>query len=97
MPYIKEQDKVQVVANLDRLIENIKEFPLEEREGVVNYVISTVVASSLKPDTGWRYKWLNRAMGVLTCATQEFYRRLVAPYEDNCIKKNGDILEYMKD
>ena len=38
-----------------------------------------------------RYFYLNRAMGVLECIKQEFYRRVAAPYEDIKIVENGDV------
>lgn len=66
----------------------------DEFEGVCNYTISRIVAGVMRPATGWRYKWLNRAYGTFLSAAAEFYRRVVGPYEDNCIKKNGDIPEY---
>jgi len=31
------------------------------------------------------------AMGVLSAITEEFYRRKVAPYEDEKIVENGDV------
>jgi len=34
---------------------------------------------------------MNDVMGALSGASQEFYRRHVAGYEDECIKKNGDV------
>jgi len=30
---------------------------------------------------------------ALRCAKQEFHRRIAAPYEDKCIKNNGDIYD----
>ena len=83
-----------VSRQVDELVAAIKCFDPEDREGVVNYSISRIVAGSLKPDTGWRYKFLNRAYGTFLSAAAEFYRRMVAPYEDKCIEKNGDIPEY---
>ena len=34
---------------------------------------------------------MNQIIGVLESVKQEFYRRVVAPYEDKKIKENGDI------
>jgi hypothetical protein len=45
----------------------------------------------MKPKDGWRYKWINRAVGVLDCLKFEFYRRLAAPYEDKAVARNGDL------
>jgi hypothetical protein len=31
-------------------------------------------------------------MGVMDCASKEFYRTVVAPYEEAAIVRNGDII-----
>jgi hypothetical protein len=104
MPYINEEMKNRITAirnasveeQVDCLIDTIRNnfFDEAEFEGVCNYCISRIVAGVMKPNTGWRYKWLNRAYGTFLSAAAEFYRRVVAPYEDGCIEKNGDIEEY---
>jgi hypothetical protein len=102
MPYISDSlkqregtDKVSLKFAVEDLIDDIKcQYSEEEYEGVCNYVISRVVAGVMRPQKGWRYKWLNRAHGTFLSAAAEFYRRMVAPYEDVCILKNGDIEEY---
>ena len=104
MPYINEEmQERETSPGIDEdfadqvtgLIDGIKrEFPLEEREGAVNYAISRIVAGSLRPEERWRYAALNHALGTFFSAGLEFYRRLVGPYEDLCIAKNGDIPEY---
>ena len=33
-------------------------------------------------------------MGVLSCVGAEFYRRVIAPYEDKKIIQNGDVEPY---
>ena len=102
MPYINEEmrSRCQFKAGpleerIDFLITHIRdEYDKGELEGVCNHTISRIVAGVMRPKNGWRYKWLNRAYGTFMSAGAEFYRRLVAPYEDECIKKNGDIPEY---
>lgn len=37
-----------------------------------------------------------RAHGVFSAAAAEFYRRLIAPYEDKAIENNGDIAAYIR-
>jgi len=37
------------------------------------------------------YYHLSNIMGCLDCASKEFYRRIVAPYEDKKIVENGDV------
>ena len=42
----------------------------------------------------WRYKWINRVIGVLECAKLEFYRRVATEKEDNAVASNGEIEVY---
>jgi hypothetical protein len=37
------------------------------------------------------YAWYNEIIGVLECAKLEFYRRAISIYENDAIKRNGDI------
>ena len=83
--------------NVDAVIRNIKTVDIEDREGLCNYDISGIVAGSIKPESGWRYRYLNRAYGTFLSAASEFYRRIVGPYEDRCINLHGDIPEYKEE
>ena len=31
---------------------------MKEIEGVMNYTISTLLSKRMKPESGWRYKWI---------------------------------------
>lgn len=102
MPYITEEMRGRSPEGCKKLSEQIgtiiatirAEFDTDDFEGVCNYTISRIVAGVMKPKDGWRYKWLNRAYGTFLGAGAEFYRRVVGPYEDRCVEKNGDIPEY---
>ena len=37
------------------------------------------------------YGTLNNVIGALECAKLEFYRRMVAPFEDTKLVENGDV------
>lgn len=104
MPYISEASKKSTVNSklvqatfeekVDAVIEQIRVFNLDDREGLCNYAISRIVSESLKPQVGgWKYKHLNRAYGTFLSAAAEFYRRRVVPYENRTAEKNGDIYE----
>lgn len=67
-----------------------------KRPGPTNYVITRIVARALKPDDGWSYHSISRAIAVLRDAATEMERRLMAPYEDDKSAENGDIMEYME-
>ena len=81
MPYIKQKDRDRLDKYISKLYPNIYS------SGELNYVITML----LKQLYGRNYSELNRAMGVLECVKQEFYRRDLVPYEEEKIKENGDI------
>ena len=58
--------------------------------GELNYIITKICLKYLE-DNGLRYQTINDIMGSLEGAKAEFYRRVVAPYEDEKIKENGDV------
>jgi len=88
MPYIKREERRRLDPEIDALIAKLKEAAPEQLDGQLNYVISRLLITLYPP----RYFNFNRAMGVLASVMHEFYRRFVAPYEDQKIKENGDII-----
>src|SRR3972149_3470230 len=94
MPYVNRATRPRLDAAKATLIREILDLPEDERDGAVNYCISEIFSYSLRPRTGWRYRSLQYAYGVFFAAAAEFYRRLVAPYEDTAIAKNGDVPVY---
>jgi len=92
MPYIKQSMRGRLDAELNALIENILADPemVENKEGVLNYIITMLVHSVMLKD-GIRYKKVNDAIGVLECAKLELYRRAAAPYEDKKAREQGDV------
>ncbi len=104
MPYINNDMKQTscvsepdstLEESVNAVINHIRSHTSSDRDGMCNYAISRIVAGSLKPSTGWKYKNLNRAYGTFLSAASEFYRRVVSKYEDRCIARNGDIPEFM--
>lgn len=87
MPYIKKEDRPALDKLIEPLINYLKSRPLEEQDGALNYSV-TKILKNLYPA---KYFHLNRALGVLTAIKDEFYRRVVAPHEDQKIKENGDV------
>ena len=96
MPYINQVARDILEPKIDALAQLLKSYSDDEIEGVMNYTITELINRGMKRDE-WRYKWINRLMGVLECVKFEFYRRLVSPYEDEAIKKSGDIQAYKID
>jgi hypothetical protein len=84
LPYIKQENRKKFDDGVDKLIENIT------AAGELNYIITRLCLGYLRLK-GKRYVNLNEIIGILECAKEEFYRRQVAPYEDEKIKENGDV------
>jgi hypothetical protein len=87
LPYIKPEKRTKYDKVLGELVGILKSLPVEEVDGEVNYVVTKM----LKEVYPLRYFHINRAVGVLECIKQEFYRRVAAPYEDTKIKESGDV------
>ena len=91
MPYIKEEDRIQFADATNDIIDSILEETSEtSRAGMLNYVISRIIAELLDAE-GLTYNRLNTYMGVLECAKQELYRRVASDFEDEKMKANGDV------
>lgn len=58
--------------------------------GELNFVLTSICCNYLH-DEGKTYEVLNEIIGVLECVKQEFYRRVVVPYEANKKELNGDV------
>ena len=97
MPYIKPELRARINSYLHELTEQIcfMEHDVIKRPGIVNYVISRIAAITLKPEEGWSYHSLSRAIAVLRDAATEMERRLMAKREDQVIKDNGDLEDYL--
>lgn len=92
MPYIDPDRREVFDPQIDSLVEQLTHFGANEdpKVGEVNYVISKLLVKLLRK-RGISYTLANNLSGVLSCVDKEFYRRWVAPYEDEKIKENGDI------
>ncbi len=87
MPYIKKEQRPAVDELVNPLINYLKSLPLEDQDGSLNYAVTKII-KHVYPQ---KYFHFNRALGVLTAITQEFYRKIIGLYEDTKIKENGDV------
>ena len=87
MPYIIEEHRWTVDGPINELLKQIDRHAPDDRAGIVNYIITRLL-NAVFPR---RYYSLALAIGVLVTCGLEFYRRVVAPYEDAKIKENGDV------
>lgn len=82
MPYIKQVDRIR----LDD--EGLGQSAAAA--GELNYEFTKLIKKYLA-DNGLNYAKINDVVGALEGAKLEFYRRVVAPYEDQKIVENGDV------
>lgn len=84
MPYITQKER----RKFDDLEDQV--FALDEiSAGELNYLVTKLCNKYL--ERGLRYEHLNAVIGVLECAKNEIYRRIVVPYEDKKAQLNGDV------
>lgn len=87
MPYIKSENRPVIDELALPLIEHLKSLPVEEQDGALNYLVTKII-KNMYP---MKYFHLNRALGVLSAISQELYRVVIGPYEDEKIKENGSV------
>ncbi len=92
MPYIAEDRRAKLDPHVSEVISTLRE--LGWSEGDLNYTISRLIGAAFEEES--RYHTIARVTGVLKNVSDEFYRRLAAPYEEQAIKKNGDVSEFAR-
>lgn len=89
MPYIPQEAR-------DRLDKEDAVYDIQT-PGELNYALTMICSVYLqnqadkKGNPAPKYYDYNEVMGALECCKLELYRRLVAPYEDESIERNGDV------
>lgn len=102
MPYVApniRQAKLEELSSIDHLDDYIDGIiaiargavPDEKLSGLANYIISRITTGVLNPKN---YSEMADVVKTFECAKLEFVRRVMNPYEDAAIAKNGDIPEY---
>lgn len=83
MPYLTKDNKDEVLDSPAAI----------SQPGELNFLATQAVIDFLKNQGAMKGKYTsyNAAIGALECCKLEFYRRMVAPYEDLKIKENGDV------
>lgn len=94
MPYIADSKRAKIDEQLELLAETIREegyqsdLEMAALAGMLNYTITRLILSIIP---GRKYWIIATVTGVLQNVSDEFYRRYVVPYEDEQLKKNGDV------
>jgi hypothetical protein len=83
MPYIEPKDR----PNMDDVV-NLMLLNGVKPNGKLNYVLFKLCKKTVVPESYNSYK---NFIGELEECIAEIRRRLLAPYEDEKIKKNGDV------
>lgn len=79
MPYIKSEDRNKVLDS-----------GKAETAGELNFLV-TLICGDYLATKGTNYQVINDIIGALEGAKIEFYRRIVAQYEDKKAQENGDV------
>ena len=94
MPYIKQEQRAQVDAQIKELANSILNTIGDDKTqcaGVLNYTI-TKLLSEVYTLNKVRYNDLNEIIGMFECCKQEFYRMCITPYENLKLLENGSVL-----
>ena len=94
MPYIKQEQRAQVDAQIKELTNSILNTigdDKTQRAGVLNYTITKLLSEVYTLDKV-RYNDLNEIMGMFECCKHEFYRMGITPYENLKLLENGSVL-----
>lgn len=83
MPYINKEVREAVQKN---------QYNISIPPGVLNYKITKLLLDYIE-DHGLSYETINSAMGILSCVSQELYRRVAVPYEEQKMRENGDVFK----
>lgn len=94
MPYIKHEDRVQNVPDRDVEISRLEIGILLGKAcrngGDLQYILAVGIKEYLK-NNGLNYQKCQDIIGALEGAKLEFYRKVLAPYEEKKIEENGGI------
>ena len=90
MPYIKLLQRAALDVIVDGLVKRLRDVLHNgsPAKGAVNYVITRIVLETLNQDS---YHSLSDCVSVLRDSADEIQRRLLGPYEDAAIERNGDM------
>ena len=90
MPYITEEDRSKFESPLDLLTEIIHKYGISN--GELNYLM-TYLGKLYMDRHGMSYNVGSDVIKAFECAKLEFYRRMMAPYEDRKMQENGDVYQ----
>jgi hypothetical protein len=91
MPYIPQDQRPQYEQAIQDVVDKLLKLEDNDAKGHLNFLVYSIIKRYLE-QRGMRYfRAQDFIGGVLTCCQMECYRRLLGPYEDQAIAKNGDV------
>lgn len=103
MPYIAQKSREKLDDSINKLAKHIVDISRQEEgdgafAGLLNYSCTRLALEIIRLRFGGhiRYWLVATVRGVFKDVSDEFYRRLVTPYEDKQIEKNGDVDLYQE-
>ncbi len=91
MPYITQEKRDEIDPGIDLLITWLDGVRLGG--GTLNYIFSRIITYVWKRNRS--YDTINTLKGAISCAWDEFDRRIVSNYEYKQQNTNGDIEGYI--
>jgi hypothetical protein len=98
MPYIKDYWRNILDEDIRNLSEKVKNMSDNETDfaGILNYTITTLITNVLLSKFDRLRYWHSPLIrGMLLDVAEEFYRRVMVPYEDRQMLNNGDVQQYL--
>jgi len=94
MPYIPQEKREVLDPVIDNLVTALRglqsDDPADNIQGNMNYIVTRLLDKLYNAS----YQEINNGVGMMMCATLEYYRRIAAPYEDQKSYENGDVYEH---
>ena len=89
MPYIRKDQR----EDLDPLLEPLIHLLCSKKNnsGELVYVFYRILKEKYVDPPNADFDWQSTALKVLNATEHEYYRRMMAPYENKAIRRNGDI------
>jgi hypothetical protein len=97
MPYIKAPLRHEIDGFIDRLASEIVAQAQRSEDpgafaGLLNYACTRLALQIVRRQCGQMRYWLIAMItGIFKNISDEFYRRLAAPYEDKQMARSGDV------
>ena len=86
MPYIPEHEiRAAIIKHIDEVAK------IARHKGDLNFSVTRLIHMWIMHKGGPGYQRCSDAMNALTDAAREFYRRILAKYEDIKIRENGEV------